>query len=132
MKKFDLVLLLFLIAGLFTANQADAQALVLHGETHTLMDPDGNVYESTETLELVTPSGNVLVKETFRLPPEMFEWITGVWVFGPLTNFTTIDGVEYYLEDWKAHFYRSGKVVVILHLNGSGNVTPGNGNANPS
>ena len=126
MKKFVLFFSLMLVTGLLAVNQADAQALVIKGEVSYLSDGQGGpIFESTETIRVVTPSGNYYIRDIFYLPPEWWDWIKGVFKMEVTGNYL-IDGVPVQVKNLKAHFYPSGKIVISYHVNGSGNVTPGN------
>ena len=130
MKKLFFVFVLFLITGLFAANQADAQALVVKGGVHTLTTPAGDVYVATKSLEVITPSGNFLMKATWLIVPDDFFPEKGVKKVNMWGIFEYPSGdIEVF--DANGMFYPNGKIVVLYHLNGSGAATPGNGEIPP-
>ncbi|TFH39838.1 MAG: hypothetical protein E4G94_10565 [ANME-2 cluster archaeon] len=123
MKAFRIVIVLCIVFA-FAIVDAFPQADVYKGGTWTMLpytDPDGNVwgpYSSTQTLKMVTPTGNILITIVTQLDPSdpripengVYKIPSKALYFVNNVYYETLDGEKIYTSD--------GKAKSVYHVNG--------------
>ena len=119
MKSIKFLFVLLVIAAFAIPQETNAQAIVIKDGVKTLF-LYGESVASTSAMDVITPSGNIT-----RII---------VWHLNPDNPNLPEKGVEKILIggegliDTKVLVYPDGKVKLVTHLNGSGNITPNPGN----
>lgn len=123
MKAFKTVVVLAMVLG-FAIFDAFPQADVYKGEKWIMLeytDPDGNIwgpYESTQTLKVVTPSGNIIITIVTQLDPDdprIPE--NGVYKIPSRASYY-VNGVHYLTLDGEKIYTSDGKAKSVYHVNG--------------
>lgn len=125
MRKTILITGLFMVLGLFGSNQANAQngALVFTEADGCFWLFNGVDYLCAEDFTIVlTPSGNTLCHVTWQFPEGFADDLIperGVSTY-------TFDGNVFgqYVVDESFQVFHNGKAKGVLHVNGSGYITP--------
>lgn len=124
MKSLRILAILLIMIG-FGFSTAHSQALVLKDFNWFLKTSDG-IYPAVDMMGVFTPSGNILHKQTFMinhedsLVPEkgMNKVAFKTWV--------RFNGVVHEMISVDGKVYPDGKVFIIFHSNGAGEITPSN------
>lgn len=117
--------LFVLLLMILSPSNSFAQAEVVFDNTFTFVDKKGDVFESIESLSVVTPGGTILKSAVFQLP-EGHELIPekGKQYIPVGLKVVDINGEEQYLINYNIKVGKDGKFKTVLHLNGSGSVFP--------
>lgn len=126
MKKLHVLSLLLFVFALCTVHSTYGQAEVVFDKSVYFKDfATGESYESIDSKTTLTPSGNIVKKASFQLPGDhRLVPDKGKKYITVVMKTVDINGIEKILADLDVAIGKSGKFQVVLHLNGSGEITP--------